>query len=111
MEQQNPVHQGHDEQPHRDQMQDQSLVHQENDEQEHNDPIQNHPQVNQEKEQQIDQVNQEDQIANDQLQDPNIDFIVLPNPNIPQRVTRSRNNISKQSTKYDHDYVTVLKHS
>ena len=89
-------------------MQDQNPVHQGNDEQEHIDPAQNHPQTN---EQQIDQVNREEQMADNQLQDPNIEFNVLPNPSIPQRVTRSRNNISKHSTKYDHDYVTVLKHS
>ena len=60
-------------------MQDQNPVHQGNDEQELIDPAHNHPQTN---EQQIGQVNQ-DQMADNQLQDPNIELNVLPNPNIP----------------------------
>ena len=67
-------------------------------------------QLNQEEEQQLNQDEQKE-IANDLEQDPNIEFKVDQDQNIPRRVTRSKNNISKQSTKYINDYVTVLKNS
>ena len=80
-------------------MQDQRLLHQENDGRVQIDPI-NIQQLNQEEEQQhLNQENQ-NQIADDLEQDPNIEFNVNQNQDIPRRVTRSKNNISKQSTKY-----------
>ena len=41
-------------------------------------------------------------------QDPNIEFNITPNNDIPQRVTRSKNNISKKNMKYQSDYVALL---
>ena len=40
-------------------------------------------------------------------QDPNIEFDIMPNNDIPQRVTRSKNNISKKNMKYQDDYVAL----
>ena len=41
-------------------------------------------------------------------QDPNIEFDIMPDNDIPQRVTRSKNNISKKNMKYQGDYVALL---
>ena len=56
----------------------------------------------QEEEQQ--ELNQDEQEQKEK--DPNIEFKIDQHQDIPRRVTRSKNNISKQSTKYLTDYVT-----
>ena len=39
--------------------------------------------------------------------DPNVEFDIMPDNNIPHRITRSRNNISKKNLKYESDYVAL----
>ena len=61
----------------------------------------------------LDQEKQLTKVSQDQqdietIQDPNIEFNIIQNVDIPQRVTGSKNNISKKSTKYQDDYVAVL---
>ena len=104
--QQHQIHQKPDEQ----QSQDHRLLHQENDGPTKADPINIQQPSHEEEQQNLNQEN-ENQIADDLEQDPNIEFNVKQNQDIPQRVTRSKNNIVKQSTKYSKDYVTVLKNS
>ena len=47
----------------------------------------------------------------EQTSDPEVRFNAAPDRHIPARVTRSKNNISKASTKYDHDFVKLLNNS
>ena len=66
------------------------------------------PNIHQESDQEQN-INQEADIQQnrDQRLDPDVHLDVQPNPDIPHRVTRSKNNISKNNTKYDKDYVIV----
>ena len=111
--------------------QNQTLLHQKNDEQAKNDPIQSDQEQNQDQPHQaevehlqMDQVrlNQEDLLDQEKqvtkvsqnqqdietIQDPNVEFNIRQNEDISQRITRSKNNISKKSKKYQEDYVAVL---
>ena len=65
----------------------------------------------------INKIIQQDQVSNitkqqtspdeEQTSDPEVRFNAAPDRNIPARVTRSKNNISKASTKYDLDFVKL----
>ena len=68
---------------------------------EHHDPINIQNQSQEEEQKQVHPDEQEQK-----AKDPNIEFEIDQYHDIPKRVTRSRNNISRKSTRYLTDYVT-----
>ena len=94
-------------------------IDQENDQQDHNQHLHQTIQGNdwvRDQQKQTDRANDLiDQEHNQQdpniESDPEVRFKVTPDISIPARVTRSKNNISKASTKYDKDFVKLLNNS